>query len=187
MKQFISAAYGEESDFVVEENEEPFIPKFALDTFNMGETLLEMDIDRVSVMLGDRLSAEIVVEACMDLRDRMAAQDYQAVYEVGEALALILKNVTSEDTPEQLTEGIQSNRFRYDSVVTVAETPKENPLLESIEELISVWEIHAEDEGEGTYSEGVEYGYALAAQKLREMLEEHNPKIEQDGEDNENE
>lgn len=190
MKDFIAAAYGVEREHLTENSEETFIPKFALETFNMGETLLEMNIDRVSVMLGDRSSAEIVLEACEKLRNKMSEEDYHAVYEIGECLAAILKNVTVDDAPEQLTESMQRNRFMYDSIVDDMKINKnENRLIESIESMISTWEMYSDtaniDDIEGSFSEGVEYGYSLAAQHLREMLEQHNQEIEQREEDNE--
>jgi len=189
MKDFIAAAYGVERPSLSEESEEQYIPKFALDTFNMSETLLEMNIDRISSMLGDRTSAEIVLESCENLRNKMAEQDYQAVYEVGECLASILKDVTNDDTPEQLTESMQRNRYMYDSVIEDISDKKEKVLAESIEKIIDDWEMYSDTEDrEGTFSEGVEYGYTLAAQKMREILEAHTKEeIEQDEREENNE
>lgn len=200
MRRFILSVYGEGHQQIDEDANEALSILFE-HADKLAATILNIGIDRLSLLLQDRGHAEIVMENCKTLFSKIQDRDESSVSMISEALAKILHRVdekglsvsglTDQETT-LLTESVQNfitdNKILTEDIDRQSTNNNNAKLFESIGNLLNKWELFkADDDTTLTYAEGVEYGYSLAAQELKELIEQYTPvqkELKGEGENN---
>lgn len=186
MKKFIQATYGSPDNNPIVESIVSELPIVLEQAKQVSNNLEHIGKDRLAILFSDRSHAEIILENCVTLNNKLDDGDYHTAMQIAEAFGAIFNNIEPDrfefaglqaDEIQIITEnaGILTESFK--SEVKEEKVDETIKLVESMQNLVNKWEMHqeiTENEGEKILAEGIELGYARAASELAEIIENLN-------------
>jgi hypothetical protein len=176
MRSWLTLAAGsiESKPMVVDSAIPPLVKQAKI----IAETVEEIGLERLSLLMNDRSAATIILENCNTLNKKIEDADWDTCCLIAEAFSKIFENVSeSRFNLSGLSEGqrfilkgnVQVLKENFASALPVL---NKHVLMEKIIQLVSKWEDYRETQSNAAYAEGVEYGLMLAASELKNLYNE---------------
>jgi hypothetical protein len=154
------------------------MPHLVKEAKYIADTIEELGLERLSLLMNDRSIATTILENCNTLNKKIEDADWEICNLIAEAFSKIFENVPdsrfnfsglSEGQRTILKGNVQILKENFVSSVV----PSKPILMEKIKQLVSKWEDYRETIPQNpAYAEGVEHGLMLAACELRNLYNE---------------